>query len=262
MVDVRLRTTIALLTMVSLLGCANLPKQSTEFDQASKEMTKLAVMPPKFDLQKVGTFSGDLVSEMNHDIEMVVKEAADTVIEASSLSAAVLDVSDESLVAHPELRSAIFEQQAPVEKVHKDLVGTGKSIDIKYEGNADPFADVADCDYLTFIEGNGFFKTGGAQVKDAVLAGLFGGSAGPETTTFLSAFIVDVSREKVIWYNEVNRQNSDPRKPSHLLDTVKKLLAPLVGQSAVKWDHSRDEQLIQKYKQRMHDAEASSGTTK
>jgi hypothetical protein len=243
MVDVRVRTTIALLTLLSLLGCANLPKQSPEFDQASKEMTKLAVMPPKFDMQKVGTFSGDLVSEMNHDIEMVVKEAADTVIEASALSAAALDVSDEALADHPELRSAIFEQQGSVEKVHKALVGTGKSIDIKYEGN-------------------GFFKTGGAQVKDAVLAGLFGGSAGPETTTFLSAFIVDVSREKVIWYNEVNRQNSDPRKPTHLLDSVKKLLAPLVGQSAVKWDHSRDEQLIQKYKQRMHDAEAASGTTK
>lgn len=247
----------ALITAMLMVGCSKLPKQSQDFDQVSEEMTKVAVMPPSFQLQKVGAFSGDLVSEMNHDIEMVVKEAADSVVEASNLSAVPLDMSDQALTDHPELRAAAFEQEGAVTKTHQSLQNTGKSIDIKYDGNIDTFADLADCDYFAFIEGNGFFKTGGAQAKEAALSVLFGGGTGPGSATYLSAFIVDANRGKVVWYNEVNRSDSDPRKRSHLLNSVKELFKPLLGKSTVKWDGSRDEELIDKYKQRIQELETS-----
>ncbi|HET6348019.1 MAG TPA: hypothetical protein VFH88_02950 [Candidatus Krumholzibacteria bacterium] len=218
-------------------------------------MTKMAVMPPRFDLQKVGVLSGDLVTEMNHDIEMVIKEAADTVIAASSLSAADLDLSDQVLADHPELRTAIFEQDAAVKKVHTALAGAGKEIDIKYEGNADPLADAADCDYLVFMEGNGFFSTTGAEVASIALAALFGGGS-PQSGTFLSAFVVDVTRQEVIWYNQVDEKPSDPRKPTNLLGDVKKLFKPLLGKSFVQWDDSRDHEITDRYKERMKAAEA------
>ena len=252
-----LRNAVVLLAVMCAVGCAKLPKKSAEFDAAAKEMKSVAVMAPSFELQQVGMFSAAMVSEMNHDIEMVLKEAADEVIEASALSAAKLDISDEALAQNPELRSAIYNQEAAAQRVHLAMDGTGKTINVPYDGDPDLFADAADCDFLAFVRGTGYFTTGGAQATDVALSILFGGPTTPDTSTFLTAFIVDANLGKVIWYNEVKRDSSDPRKRSNLLDSVKKLFEPLLGKSTVKWDDDRDEELIDKYKAKAHAAEAA-----
>lgn len=252
-----LRNAAVLVAVLSAFGCAQLPKKSAEFDAASKEMKSIAVMAPGFELQQVGMFSAAMVAEMNHDIEMVLKEAADEVVEASALSVAKLDISDEALAQNPELRNALYNQEAAAQRVYLALDGTGKSINIPYDGDPDLFADAAECDYLAFIRGTGYFTTGAAQATDVALSLLFGGPTTPDTSTFLTGFIVDANLGKVIWYNEVKRDSSDPRKRSNLCDSVKKLFEPLLGKSTVKWDDNRDEELIDKYKAKANAAEAA-----
>jgi len=104
-----------------------------------------------------------------------------------------------------------------------------------------------------FVQGSGWFSTAGAQVMAGVMAGLFG-TYGDMSGITLEAMLVDTNLGEVLWYNSASTKNKDPRKPRDLLHCAQKLMAPLLGQSALKGDKSRDEVIIQKYRTRLEAA--------
>ena len=253
---------VALLSIQYFTGCSNLPKRSADFDEVSSEMNELAVLPATFQIQEVGAFSSELESEMNYDIEKEIKKAVKAVIEESQIDLARLDTSDEVLRSAPELRRAIFDHTAAIADAHKAIAESdGKVIDVKYQGNIDAFADLSDCDCFVYVEGTGYFKTGGAVAKDIALASIFAVLFGSQPTTeatsatTLSGYIIDANRGRVVWYNEKTRAGSDPRKPTHILESVQDLFKPLFGQSKIRWDEDQDNEIIDKYEEQLKEME-------
>src|SRR5262249_40519049 len=140
----------------------------------------------------------------------------------------------------------LSEQHEAMDDVFKALAKShDKTIDIPYHANIDLIADRAGAEYLLFLSGSGYFSTTGAKLKGAILAGLTG--VGSYTSgTNLAGVLVDAKTGKVVWYNAATRQNFDPRKPSQLRKTTQVLAKPLLGQSKIVPDISRDQVIIQK----------------
>ncbi len=251
----RLSCASAVLLLAGALGCSSLPKTAPQFDTIAGEIQAVAVMPSAFAITEVGSFSAQSIAEITHDIEVEVTQAAEQVVGAGTYRLAAIASADEDLAGSPELTQRLGAQYTELSQVDQKLAATkGKTIDLDYAADIDYFADLAGTDHLLFVQGSGWFKTTGAQVKEAVvstaLAVLFGGGPGmgPASSTWLKAYLVDAKRGKVVWYNAVNAANSDPRKPSHLSKVCQKLLKPLVGPVRIEVDKSRDEVIIDKYK--------------
>jgi hypothetical protein len=251
-----------LLIILLVTGCSNLPKRSADFDQASKDMKELAVLPATFQLQELGAFSSEMVTEMNYDIERMIVEATKAVINESQVRVANFDIDDNTLSANPQLRRAIYDHTNAISEARMAIAETdGKVIDVQYDGDIDVFADLADCDCLVCLEGDGYFKTGGAKAKEAavgaIFAILFGSQSvnDPDSATKLSAYIIDANRGRVVWYNEKTRSGADPRKRTHILKTVQDVFKPLFGKSKLKWDDDRDDEIIDKYEEEMEQQE-------
>ena len=259
-----MRSRIKLLIVIALglpllVGCAaNMPKTVEGFDVIAGKMDKVTVMPPHFTLGEVGAFSEQTVSDMNHDIELEVKRSADALMAESRYAPAPLEAGDSALAADSELRRMLGESTQEIGRIAEGVRNTkGKVIDVPYTGNLDYFSDITNADYLLFLSGSGWFKTGGAKAKEAatgiVLAAIFGAAptSSPGSATTLEAFLVDANLGKVIWYNAVSYADRDPRKPRDLLSTSQALMAPLLGKSTIKGDKSRDNELINKYEARL-----------
>lgn len=239
----------ALIAFLALLSaCATVPKHSADFSQVSGDMTTLSVYPASFALQQVGVFTSDMVSEMNHDIELLIEEAAEATIANSTCDLRSLEISDSSLAGDLELRDALFEQDAAITMAYQDIAASGKTMSVRYSGNIDYFADLSGSDYLVFLRGSGYFMTDWKKAINGALSGDYSQTSAQGIT--LDAFIVDANRGSVVWYNQVTA-TSDPRKRSQVLATVKKLFTPLLGDTKVKWDKDRDDELIDKYKEKM-----------
>jgi hypothetical protein len=236
------------LAAVALMGggCASLPKTSADFTEVTKRMDVIALMPPSFSLGEMGAFTGQAATEISHDIEVELGTAAGALIAESRYKRATFDLSDSALAGDAELRTAIFEQNQAINQVFKDLSKVhGKTLSLPYRGSIDLIADRTGAEYLLFMSGSGYFKTGGAVVKGFLLGGLAGGLSG-NTQTNLAGILVDGKTGRVVWYNAVEIQDRDPRKPSELMQTAQKLTAPLLGKSKLSPDHSRDQVIIDK----------------
>ena len=227
-------------------GCATLPKTSADFGEVTKRMDVIAVMPPAFNLTQAGAFTGETVTEINHEIENELQSAAGSLVAESRYKRASFDFGDAALAQDGELRTALFEQHQAMQDVFKALAKSHKkSIDIPYHANIDLIADRAGAEYLLFLNGSGYFSTAGAKVKGLILAGLTG--VGSYTSgTSVAGVLVDGKTGKVVWYNAAQRRNFDPRKPSQLMKTTQMLTKPLLGQSKLKPDASRDHVIIDK----------------
>lgn len=233
---------LALLTS----GCATLPKTSADFAEVTKRMDIIAVMPPAFNLTQAGAFTGESVNELNHLIENELLMAAGSLVAESRYKRASFDVGDATLAQDADLRTALFEQHQAMEDVFKALAKShDKTIDIPYHANIDLIADRAGAEYLLFLSGSGYFSTSGAKVKGLILAGLTGVSS-YTSGSMLAGVLVDAKTGKVVWYNQAERANYDPRKPSQLMMTAQMLTKPLLGQSRIKQDASRDQVIIEK----------------
>jgi hypothetical protein len=245
----RILAALALLAAALALlasGCASLPKTSADFVEVTKRMDVIAVMPPAFNLTQAGAFTGESVNEINHLIESELLTAAGSLVAESRYKRASFDVSDAVLAQDAELRTALFEQHQAMNDVFKALAKSrAKTIDIPYHANIDLIADRSGAEYLLFLNGSGYFSTTGAKVKGAILAGLTG--VGRFTSnSMLAGVLVDAKTGKVVWYNVAQRPNYDPRKPSQLMMTAQMLTKPLLGQSQIKQDHTRDQFIIEK----------------
>ncbi len=235
-------------------GCSSLPKKAPNFGQIEPQIGTVTVMPPSFNLLKVGAFSGQTVSSITHDIEQEIMWATESIIDWSRYSLIKLDASDQALNQDPKLREAIFAQNEAAKTAFAACAKTsGKKIDVDYEADIDYFADLTGSDYFIFVRGEGFFKTTGAMVKEAAIgaamAVLFGGfGMGPGSATTLEIIVVDAVRGKVIWYNVKQLTEKDPRKPSHLFNSCKAAFEPLLGKIPLKADKSQDDKIIDKYK--------------
>ena len=235
-------------------GCASLPKTSPDFAAVTQEMKTISPLPPTFVLGEVGAFTGQQMSELNHDIEREVDRAMGSLVGESRYRLGALDWSDSALAADAELRTAIFEQHQAIADVFKRLAKSkSKTIDIPYTASLDLIADRTGSDHLLFVTGSGYFKTAGAHVKEAVVAGvaaaLFGVAPASDRSseTNLAGILIDTNRGKVVWYNQVSLAH-DPRKPSEILATAQALTKPLLGESKITKDRSRDQVIIDKYK--------------
>ena len=227
-------------------GCATLPKTSADFVEVTKRMDVIAVMPPAFNLTQAGAFTGESVTELNHLIENELLTAAGSLVAESRYKQATFDVGDAALAQDAELRTALFEQNQAMKDVFRALAKSReKTINIPYPANVDLIADRAGAEYLLFLSGSGYFSTTGAKVKGMILAGLTGASS-YTSGSMLAGVLVDAKTGKVVWYNEAERLNYDPRKPSQLMMTAQMLTKPLLGQSQIKQDNSRDQVIIEK----------------
>ena len=233
-------------------GCATMPKTSGDFADVTKEMKSVAVMPASVSLTQQGAFTGQQMPELTHDVEREIERSMGSLIQESRYRLGALDFSDSALAADPEMRTAIFDQQQAMADVFNQLAQSkSKKIEIPYKASLDLIADRAGSDHLFFVAGSGTFQSTGAQVKEAVIAGvaaLFGAAPtmGPVGTTTLAGVLVDANRGKVVWYNRVLRE-TDPRKPGDLMVASQQLTKPLLGPSKLKADHSRDQEIIKKY---------------
>lgn len=255
-----MRRALLLAPAVGLLGlmfsgCSSLPKTAPNFGEIEPRIGTVTVMPPSFGLLKVGAFTGETVSSLTHDIEQEIKWATESIIDWSRYSLVKLEADDQTLAQDPELRSALFAQSAATTKAFTDCAQTsGRKIMVDYGADIDYFADRTGSDYFIFVRGGGFFKTTGAQLKEAVvsatLAVLFGGGGGmgPGSATTIEVIVVDANKGKVIWYNKKDVKEKDPRRPSHLFTSCKAAFDPLVGPIPLKADKSQDQRILAKYK--------------
>lgn len=254
MAAIRRTLTVLVLLAAALIGagCATLPKKSPDFEMVTKEMKAIAIMPASMALTEQGAFTSQSMPELTHDVEREIERTAGSLVGESRYQLGALDVSDSALAADPELRTAIFEQQQGMADVFARLAKSkSKTIDIPYTASLDLIADRAASDHLLFVAGSGSFKSTGAQVKEAVIAGvaaLFGGTpaASAAGETFLAGILVDANRGKVVWYNSGTRP-LDPRMPSSIQTVAKVVTKSLLGPSKLAVDHSRDKEIIKKY---------------
>jgi len=253
--DAMRRTPWSLAALVAGLvgaGCATGPKTSGDFANVTKEMNVITLMPASITLAEEGAFTGQQMPELTHDVEREVERAMGALVRESRYRLGAADFGDSALAADPEMRTAIFEQNQAMADVFGQLAKSrSKTIDIPYSASLDLIADRSGSDHLLFVTGSGSFKSSGAQVKEAVIAGvaaLLGGtpSVGPVGVTSLAGVLVDANRGKVVWYNHATRE-SDPRKPSEIMATAKLLTKPLLGSSKIPPDRSRDQEIIGKY---------------
>ena len=250
----RTRPLILIALVLVVAGCASMPKTSRDFAAVTQEMKAIVPLPASFTLGEVGAFTGQQMSELNHDIEREVERAAGSLVTESRYRLGALDFGDSALAADSELRNAIFEQHQAMADVFTRLAKSkSKTIDIPYTASLDLIADRSGSDHLLFVTGSGYFKTAGAHVKEAVVAGVVGAlfgvapSSDPSSTTSLAGILVDANRGKVVWYNRVSLPY-DPRKPSEIMLTAQALTKPLLGKSKIPRDRSRDQVIIDKYK--------------
>lgn len=237
---------LVLISIAALLAsCAPSLKTVANFEEVAQRIESVAVMPTVFEITKVSAFSGATLTEMQVDVEMEIKKSLELLIDESEYDAAILDVSDQTLASDPEFRQALFSHVEEIAQAFEDASKTkGAIIDVDYTADIDYFADRVDSDYLLFVQGSGWFKTGGARFMAALFA-----TGEPSAGTWLHGFVVDANTSKVIWYNEVFEKNRDPRKPSNILKSCQKLMEPLLGKSAARYDGD-DNAIIDRYKHR------------
>jgi hypothetical protein len=182
-------------------------------------------------------------------------------VDESEFRLATLYVSDSLLQADPELREALFHQYRALSKAHAEAASTkGPTIDVEYPTDPDLIADASGADHFLLVQGSGWFQTTGAQIKAGIMAGLFGGGAGPTSSTSLSAMLVDATRAKLLWHASTKKDNKDPRKPRDLLNVAQALMSSLLGKSTLKGDRSRDDELEHTYQQRLAAFESGKDT--
>lgn len=239
---------IAVLAVV-VSGCAaSLPKTHAEYPAVSSRMTLLVVMPPEFSVDQVGSnligmYTPETLTELNHDVELELQAAVARVLSASRIKPMTLVPSDSMLAADPELHERLLAAQKARDRAYQDVVATkGKSINVSFASDLDYFADRAKGEQLLIVGGSGWFKTSGTRTMEILLGS---GTAGSQTT--LRAMLVDANLGKVLWYNEVTRAQSDPRKPSHLEKSAAKLLEPLTGTLQLSYDDSRDAAMLKRF---------------
>jgi len=235
---------IGMLGIVGWGGGAN--KRIADYDNVTADMNKLVLLPPSFTLEKAGMFTADTQTQMAHDISLWIHDSVEQLIIESRYKLADLDFSDSALTVDPELRRRLGENASALDVSYGKIAETkGEVIDVAFPGDLDYLADRTDSDYLLMVAGSGYFKSGGTRTMEALL---LGGNAGAGSATQMQAMLVDATRGKVLWYNEVFEENKDPRKPSQLMKTAQALLQPVLGKSKLKADNSHDADIIMKYK--------------
>ena len=236
---------LALLALVNVAWAADKSKRIADYDRIVAGIDRIVLMPPTFTVEKVGMFSDEAETDMARDIALNLRDAIGRIIVEGRFKLAPLDVSDSALAASPELRQRLGEITAAIDAAYgKVRDSKGKVLDVEFGGNLDFFADASGADYLLIVGGGGWFKKGGTRTMEFLLVE----DAGAGSTTELRAMLVDATRGKVIWFNEVSKQDRDPRKYSQLFQVAQELMRPLTGKSALKPDKSHDGDIIEKYK--------------
>jgi hypothetical protein len=245
---------LSLLGVVAFLasGCSRLPKTISDFPGTSHEIKSVTVMPVSFTLEEAVPFGArDVRDEITREIEAEIKAALEQLVTESRYGLVRLNVPGDAPAAGLASPGVLGRDSvaiaAAVEKIGH---ARGKSIDVDWPVGPDTLAGSPLASCRLFVLGNGYFTSLGSAVKSALLVGFTGVHTERSgfSNTSLFAYLVDARRGKVLWFNREIWDNKDPRKPSHVMKTCQRLMAPLLGKSRIEPDASRDEVIIGKLK--------------